>query len=115
MKILEHVLAILLGLGMLAAGGAKLAGVEQLAQNFARWGYPGWFLYLTGVIEIVAGIGVAVPKTRLPGSAIVAGTMIGATVTHIRAGEGVGETIPALLHLLVAIGVAALVIRRRRA
>ncbi len=115
MKILEHILAALVGLGMIAAGGAKLASVEQLVQNFERWGYPSWFLYVTGVIEVVAGIAIIAPKTRLVGAALIVVTMLGATATHLRAGEGFAEAIPAIAHLGIAAVVGALALRRRRA
>ena len=36
------------------AGGSKFVGMQPLwAQNFILWGYPAWFLYLVGAVELV--------------------------------------------------------------
>ena len=42
----------ILALVFLASGGAKLAGLDFEIQAFTRWGYPIWFMYLTGVAEV---------------------------------------------------------------
>jgi putative oxidoreductase len=91
-----RVLSILAGLSLIASGVPKLLGVEQLAQNFARWGYPPWFLPVVGVIEVVGGIATLLPRTRFYGAALLTGTMGGAILTHLRFGEIV-ESVPSLV------------------
>lgn len=90
------VLSLLMGLSFLAAGAAKFSGVEQIVQNFIRWGYPVWFRYLVGVAEIVAGVAILVPRTRFYGAALATGLMVGGLGTHLRFGE-VAESVPALV------------------
>ena len=40
----------------IAAAGAKLAGVQQMVDEFNQIGLRQWFRYFTGVTEIIAGI-----------------------------------------------------------
>ena len=104
-----RVLSVLLSLVFLGAGGAKLAGLKQLADNFARWGYPGWFLYVTGVIEVACAIGLWVPRVRNLAALGMVATMLGAALTHLMHGES-SQSTPALV-LAVLAGV--LVVLRR--
>jgi len=50
------VLPVVLSLVFLASGGAKLAGLEFEIVAFERWGYPLWFMYFTGVVEVAGGV-----------------------------------------------------------
>jgi len=49
-------LILVLSLVMALAGIAKLMGNEMLAEQFRNFGYPVWFFYLTGVLEVLAAI-----------------------------------------------------------
>lgn len=91
-----HGAAALGALGLAPAGVAKLLGVEQLAQNFARWGFPGWFLPFTGALEVAASLLLLVPRTRWVGGGLGAAVMAGAIGTHLRAGEA-GEVVAPLV------------------
>ncbi|GEM_PF-4639973 len=46
------------------------------------WGFPLWFMYLIGVLELVAGVLLLVPKLRHLGSAVLALVMLGALLTR---------------------------------
>jgi uncharacterized membrane protein YphA (DoxX/SURF4 family) len=61
-------LTVLLAAFFLMAGGAKLVGSPSQIAHFVRWGYPGWFLYVVGIVESVGAIGLVVP--RLAGFAV---------------------------------------------
>lgn len=77
------VLTILVGLAFLMSGGMKLTGPEAMVANFARWGYPAWFLYFIGVVEVLAAISLVVPRLTAYAAAELGGIMVGATVTHL--------------------------------
>ena len=98
-----HGVSGLLTLAFLMAGGTKLMGSEMHVENFARWGYPGWFMYVTGLVEVTAAILVLIPKTRFYGAALLVATMIGAILTHIQAGEAGMIGVPAVLLLLAGV------------
>jgi putative oxidoreductase len=77
------VLQVVLGLAFLAAGGAKLAGVQQFVDLFDKIGFGQWFRYFTALCEIVGGALLFWPKTVLPAVALLCCVMIGATITHL--------------------------------
>lgn len=98
-QIIKTSLWIILGLLFLAAGGSKLWDPATHAEKFAHWGYPLWFVYVTGIIEVLGAIGLFIPAGRLYGVLLLSITMIGATVTHIRAGEMGAFPVPLVLLL----------------
>jgi len=76
-------LAGMLALVFLLSGLSKLAGLDFATQDFARWGYPPWFMYLTGVIEIAGAIGLLIPRISALTAAVLALFMSGAVGTHL--------------------------------
>lgn len=87
----------LLGLIYLASGGAKLAGLEMVVEQFRGWGYPRWFVDVVGLFEIVGGLLLFVPATRLAGALVLIVIMTGAAGTHIIAEEWVSVATPVVL------------------
>lgn len=78
----------LLGLVMLGAGSAKLIGIDIVRRDFERYGYPEWFLFVTGVIEAIGGLGLLVglvfaPTLAVLGGLLIMATMAGAFLTHL--------------------------------
>ncbi len=79
------------------AGGAKLMGDHSQVEHFAQWGYPLWFLYMTGIIEVGGGICLFIPKAQFYGIVVLSITMVGAALTHLRAGEMSAFPVPVVL------------------
>ncbi len=104
--------SFLLALFFFYAGGSKLASPDAHIEAFVRWGYPVWFLYMTGLVEVAGAVLLLAPTVRFYGAALLACTMIGATVTHLRAGEMAAVPVP--LVLLTFVGLIAWVSRPRR-
>ncbi|MEM6745119.1 MAG: DoxX family protein [Pseudomonadota bacterium] len=94
----------LAGLAFLAAGGAKLAGVEQMAATFEQIGAGQWFRYATGLIEVVSAVLLFVPGLQALGAGLLVCTMIGAVITHLFVIGG--SAVPAVI-LGVAVGLIA--------
>ena len=96
-KIIKTALWVVLGAMFILAGGAKLMGSHSQVEHFAQWGYPLWFLYLTGLIEVGGGICLFIPRTQFYGIVILSITMIGAALTHLRAHEMNAFPVPLVL------------------
>lgn len=79
LKILPSLLAII----FLLSGGAKLVSLPFEVDAFARWGYPLWFMYLTGLLEVAGAIGLLLPRLSALAGACLAGLMVGAVMTHV--------------------------------
>jgi putative oxidoreductase len=77
------VLQLVLGLAFLAAGGAKLAGVQQFVDLFDKIGFGQWFRYFTALCEIVGGGLLFWPMTVIPGVVLLCCVMVGAAITHL--------------------------------
>jgi putative oxidoreductase len=65
------------------AGGSKLAGVPAMVSLFDAIGLGQWFRYVTGVIELTAGIALLVPSAAIFGALLLIPTMLGAIVTNV--------------------------------
>ena len=90
--------AIFLALVFTYAGILKLEGISAVrwAERFAHWGYPAHTYYVIGVLEILGGIGVLIPRLRRAAALLLVIVMAGALCTHAIHGE-FGRFIPPLL------------------
>lgn len=71
----------------LASGTAKLLALPFEVDAFTRWGYPSWFMYLTGILEVAGAIGLLVPRVSALAAFCLAGLMVGAVGTHVMHAE----------------------------
>lgn len=113
MEVLTIVLQVILGLVFIGAGGSKLAGAQQMVEMFEHFKYPRWFMYFTGVVEVTGALGVLagifVPVLALLGGLLLAATMTGALITHVRVKDPVSMMVPPAILLALAIAVIVLV------
>ncbi len=77
-----RVLAILVGLVFVLAGGAKLTGQQVMVDQFNHFGYAPWFRYVVGIGETLFGIGLFVPRFIKWSAPALGAIMVGAVVTH---------------------------------
>lgn len=72
-----------LTLAFIAAGGAKLMGVEMMVGTFEAIGFGQWFRYVTGIIEVGAAVLLWVRGREAIGAGLLVATMIGAVLAHL--------------------------------
>lgn len=107
MKTTTRVLQLLLGLAFLGAGGQKLAGTDQMVDDFDR--YPQWFRVVMGTVEVTGALGMLAGLYRpalVPAAGLLlSATMLGALTTHVRLKDPVSKMVPpaALLTLSAAV------------
>ena len=75
-------LRAILTLAFVAAGGAKLIGVDMMVSTFDSIGAGQWFRYATGLIEVAGAILLWLPNKQVYGASILGATMVGAVLTH---------------------------------
>jgi uncharacterized membrane protein YphA (DoxX/SURF4 family) len=87
----------------LVAGAAKLAGGDEFVKGFAQFGFPKWFLYFTGAMEVVSAALLWVPRLRWLGALGIVAVMIGAVLTHLTHGQARMAPIPLALGILAGL------------
>lgn len=97
------ILSGLIALVMLMAGVSKLRGTEEQVKGFAAMGYPLWFLYAIGVVEVVGAILLLVPRTAALGVLLLGATMVGAVVSLLKIGDAGHAPIPLVFLLVIAL------------
>jgi hypothetical protein len=76
----------------------------SIYEEYLRWGYPHWFHFVTGSLELTTAVLLAQARTRLWGSALGCAVMLAALATvtlHGEYGHGVPPLIAATLSILV--------------
>ncbi|WP_373946898.1 DoxX family protein [Paracoccus marcusii] len=94
----RHVFAGALAAFFLLGGTLNFFASPEIQADYARWGYPDWFPYVTGLLEWIAAALLAVPRTRLAGSLLGALLMAAAAATVLLHGEW-SHAIPPLVVL----------------
>ena len=66
------------------AGLFNAIGTSATQSDFVRWGYPAWWCRVTGGLEMVTAVLIALPATRLAGVILGALIVLVAVVTVVR-------------------------------
>jgi putative oxidoreductase len=72
-----------IGLAFILFGWDKFPDGTEWVSLFQQIGLGPWLRYFTGVVEILGGVLVFVPRTALAGLALLAATMAAATLIHV--------------------------------
>ncbi|MCG8506977.1 MAG: DoxX family protein [Sphingomonadales bacterium] len=99
-------ISVLLGLSFLAAGWPKVLPNDNMVARFENWGYTAEFASLIGVLEILAGLLVLVPRTALYGAMLIGVLMTGAIYTHLS--TAIGSPLFAIIYALMAVALGIL-------
>src|ERR1700742_4580425 len=73
-------------------------------EEYLRWGYPHWFHFVTGSLELTTAVLLAWPRPRLWGSLLGCTVMLAALATvvlHGEYGHGVAPLVVATLSIVV--------------
>ncbi|MBO3698112.1 DoxX family protein [Roseivirga sp. E12] len=105
-NIVAWILSMLTGLYMLGSGYPKVSPSEGMVRRFENWGYSAEFSTIIGVLEILSGILIFIPKTAFYGGVLLSILMLGAIYTHLT--TGIGGPMFAIIILLLALAIAYL-------
>lgn len=108
--LVAKVLGLVLGFWFIGSGLSKLFGSQGQIDNFARWGFPGWFMYLVGSLEVLAALlllaALFLGRLATVGGALLGAIMLGAFYTRFTNNESVASTVVPLVLFVVAVAVA---------
>ena len=80
-----HALSIwLLVAAFFGAGVFNAVGTSATKSDYARWGYPRWWNILTGGLEIMTAVLIALPASRIVGLTLGAVIIAAAVITVLR-------------------------------
>ena len=99
---------VALAVMFLMAGGSKLVGAPAMVSLFDALGVGQWLRYVTGVIEVTAGIALLIPSVAIFGAILLLPTMLAAILINL-------FIVPAspVMPLLLLLGAAAVAWARR--
>ena len=86
----------------IGVGGAKLAGAAAMVELFAKVGLGQWFRYVTGLLEVTAGIGLLLSRYAFYAAVVLAIVMAGAFIAHVTV-LGSSPAAPLVLFILTGI------------
>jgi uncharacterized membrane protein YphA (DoxX/SURF4 family) len=75
----------------------------MMRQEFGAFGYPLWFMYLTGLIELVSAVLVVIPRTSRIGAGLLICVMAGAIFSHLTHGQASMIGAPVVLLILAVV------------
>ena len=82
----------------------------SMIEEFASYGLPAWFAYVVGSLKIGAALaliaGIWVPSLVLPAAALVCMLMVGALAMHVKIGDPLKKSLPALGMLGLCLAIA---------
>ncbi len=85
---------------------------RSLAEEFAAYGLPNWFMLLVGAMKISAALlliaGIWFPALVLPAASTVAVLMVGAVLMHIRVRDPWSKSVPATMVLALCLVIVLL-------
>jgi hypothetical protein len=84
----------------------------SIYEEYLRWGYPPWFHFVTGLLELTTAVLLAQARTRLWGSALGCTVMLAALATVILHGE-YGHGVPPLIAATLSMVVGWIAWRKR--
>lgn len=103
-RVIEGLLKALVTVAFLAAGSSKFQSQSSWNQRFEHWGYPHWFLLVTGVLETAGAVGLWIPRLTRWALSLLGVVMIGAVVTHLMHPPLIQAT-TAVLYLVLLVGI----------
>ncbi len=100
-NVIGWIISALLALSFLFAGYHKIPPGTGMVKRFEAWGYSADFALLIGVLELISGMLVLVPKLAAYGGFFIVVLMAGATYTHMS--TGIGSPMFAIIYLVLAL------------
>ncbi|WP_410582980.1 DoxX family protein [Amycolatopsis sp. lyj-108] len=100
-SIVLWVVRVALAAEFLYSGYLLFAG-GHTEQTFAEIGLGQWLRYVTGVLEVGGAVGLLIPRLGGPAALLLAGVMLGASVTELFILANGGPVLPLILLIVSA-------------
>ncbi|MFC3653655.1 DoxX family protein [Dyella humi] len=108
----RQVLPLALAAFFVVGSLSNIVAPGSIYEEYLKWGYPRWFHFVTGSLELTAAILLFRAPTRLLGSALGCAVMFAAAATVILHGE-YGHAVPPLVAATLSLLVGWISWRKR--
>lgn len=114
MRMIVAVLQIAVALGLLnvwllrtgRSTAYRGGGAASMREEFAAYGLPDWFMYVIGFLKVAAAtlliVGLWVPAVVVPTALLICALMLGALAMHLKIGDPIRKSLPALVVLALS-------------
>ena len=111
MKIAIPILQVIVALGLLnvwllrfnRSTAYRGGQARSMPEEFATYGLPGWFAYFVGALKVGGALcliaGIWFPYLVLPAAIVIGILMVGALTMHLKIGDPLKKSVPALFML----------------
>lgn len=83
---------------------------HSMKEEFSAYGLPAWSMYVVGTLKVGLAVtliaGLWVPAVVVPAALLLGGLMLGAVAMHVKIRDPLRKALPALVMLLLSIGIA---------
>ena len=110
----RQVLPLALAAFFVVGSLSNIFAPESIYEEYLKWGYPRWFHFVTGSLELTTAILLFRAPSRLLGSALGCTVMLAALATVILHGE-YGHAVPPLVAATLSLAVGWTSWRKRMA
>ena len=93
----SYVLSAIPILLLLMGAAFDLSGSEQAVQGAAQMGYPANTVPILGAVALLCAVVYAIPRTAVLGAILMSAYFGAAVATHVRAGQPLYWTLPAII------------------
>jgi hypothetical protein len=100
----RQVLPLALAAFFVVGSLSNIVAPRSIIEEYLKWGYPHWFHFVTGSLELMTAVLLARAQTRVWGSALGCTVMLAALATvtlHGEYGHGVAPLVVATLSIVV--------------
>lgn len=80
---IAEIMAWVMAIFFAAVGVFHMSGVGKTREQFRIWGFPPGFYFVNGLLQLAAGVLMALPSLRLYGFALAGALMLAAAATVI--------------------------------
>ncbi|WFU07236.1 DoxX family protein (plasmid) [Rhizobium sp. CB3171] len=77
------IMRIVLGLAFIAFAVMKLSGQPEMVAEFELVGLGQWFRHFTGILELIGGIALLVPRTSIMAALLLLAVDVGAFIAQV--------------------------------
>ena len=114
MKTLVQICQIIVGCGLLnvwllrfnKSTAYRGGTAANMLEEFAAYGLPAWSCYLVGLLKVASALalltGLLYPAVVLPAAIVIALLMSGAVAMHLKVGDPIKKSLPALSVLVLS-------------